>query len=244
DQLVGMAVGEKKLVTVTFPENYPNTALAAKQAEFDVTAKSIEAPGTVTIDDAFATSLGMESLEKLKTMIKERIPREHAGMSRQKLKRQLLDQLDGMHKFAPPPTLVEDEFKNVWSAIENDLKQQGRTFADEGTTEEKAREEYRAIAERRVRLGLVLAEIGEKNNIKVSDDELSRAIVERARQVPGREQEIWDYYRKNPQALAGVRAPLFEEKVVDFLVELARVTDKPVSREELYKEEEDATPAA
>jgi len=153
--------------------------------------------------------------------------------------RQLLDQLDTMHKFAPPPTLVEDEFTNVWNAIENDLKQQGRTFADEGTTEEKAREEYRAIAERRVRLGLVLAEIGEKNNIKVADDELSRAIVERARQVPGREQEVWDYYRKNPQALASVRAPLFEEKVVDFLVELAKVTDKQVSREELYKEDED-----
>jgi trigger factor len=164
-------------------------------------------------------------------------------MSRQKLKRQLLDQLDAMHKFAPPPTLVEDEFSNVWNAIENDLKQQGRTFADEGTTEEKAREEYRAIAERRVRLGLVLAEIGEKNNIKVADDELSRAIVERARQVPGREQEVWDYYRKNPQALAGVRAPLFEEKVVDFLVELAKVTDKQVSREELYKEDEDSAPA-
>jgi len=165
-------------------------------------------------------------------------------MSRHNLKRQLLDQLDAMHKFAPPPTLVEDEFKNVWNAIESDLKQQNRTFADEGTTEEKAREEYRAIAERRVRLGLVLAEIGEKNNIKVSDDELSRAIVERARQVPGREQEIWDYYRKNPQAMAGVRAPIFEEKVVDFLVELAKVTDKPVTREELYKEDEDVTPAA
>ena len=105
-------------------------------------------------------------------------------MSRQKLKRQLLDQLDEMHKFAPPPTLVEDEFNNVWNAIEIDLKQQGRTFADEGTTEEKARDEYRAIAERRVRLGLVLAEIGEKNNIKVTDEELSRAIVERARQFP------------------------------------------------------------
>src|SRR5262245_56801727 len=244
DQLSGMAAGETRLVAVTFPDHYPNAALAGKQAEFDVTAKSIETPGSVTIDDAFATSLGMESLDKLKTLVKEWVAREHAGMSRQKLKRQLLDQLDAMHKFTPPPTLVEDEFNNVWKAIESDLKQQNRTFADEGTTEEKAREEYRAIAERRVRLGLVLAEIGEKNNIKVSDDELSRAIVERARQVPGREQEIWDYYRKNPQAMAGVRAPIFEEKVVDFLVELAKVTDKPVTREELYKEEEDATPAA
>ena len=156
----------------------------------------------------------------------------------------LLDQLDAMHKFALPPTLAEEEFKNVWSAVENDLKQQNRTFVDEGTTEEKAREEYRTIAERRVRLGLVLAEIGEKNNITVTEDELSRAIVEQARQFPGREQEIWDHYRKNPQAVANVRAPLFEEKVVNFLVELAKVTDKAVSREELYKDDEDESPAA
>ena len=243
DQLIGMAAGETRTVKVTFPANYPNAALAGKEAEFEVVAKTLEAPGAVEINEALATSLGMESLDKLKGLVKERIAREHGGMSRQKLKRQLLDQLDTMHKFAPPPTLVEDEFTNVWNAIENDLKQQGRTFADEGTTEEKARDEYRGIAERRVRLGLVLAEIGEKNNIKVADDELSRAIVERARQVPGREQEVWDYYRKNPQALASVRAPLFEEKVVDFLVELAKVTDKQVSREELYKEDEDGAPA-
>ena len=175
--------------------------LAGKQAEFDVMAKSIEAPGTVTIDDAFATSLGLESLDKLKEVVKERAqracraePAEAQAPAARPARRDA--------QVRPPPTLVEDEFNNVWNAIESDLKAQGRTFADEGTTEEKAREEYRAIAERRVRLGLVLAEIGEKNNIKVSEDELSRAIVERARQVPGREQEVWDYYRKNPQAVA------------------------------------------
>jgi trigger factor len=128
--------------------------------------------------------------------------------------------------------------------VENDLKSQGRTFADEGTTEEKAREEYHAIAERRVRLGLVLAEIGDKNRITVSDEEINRALVERMRQFPGREQEIWDFYRKNANALASVRAPIFEEKVVDFILELARVTDKPVSREELYKEDEELSPAS
>jgi trigger factor len=244
DQLIGMAAGETRPVNVTFPAAYANAALAGKDAEFQVTAKSVEAPGALTIDDAFAKNLGLEGLDKLKGVVKERIAREHTGMSRQKLKRQLLDQLDQMHKFAAPPTLIEDEFNNVWNAIESDLKQQGRTFADEGTTEEKAKGEYRTISERRVRLGLVLAEIGEKNNIKVTDEEMSRAIVERARQYPGREQEIWDYYRKNPQALASVRAPIYEEKVVDFLVELAKVTDKPVSREELYKEDEDATAAA
>jgi trigger factor len=234
-----MGAGEQRVVKVTFPANYNAAQLAGKAAEFDVTVKSIEAPGQVTVDDAFAKSLGLESLDKLKEAIKARLQQELAGLSRQKLKRQLLDKLDEMHKFALPPTLAEDEFKNVWNAVEGDLKAQGRTFEDEGTTEEKAREEYRSIAERRVRLGLVLAEIGEKNNITVPDEEITRAIVERARQLPGREQEIWEYYRKNPAAVASIRAPIFEEKVVDFLVELAKVTDKQVSREELLKEDED-----
>jgi len=239
EQLIGMAAGEIRTVNVTFPANYANAELSGKPAEFQVTAKAIEAPGTVTLDDAYAQTLGLESLDKLKDAVKERVAREHTAMSRQKLKRSLLDQLDQMHKFEPPPTLVEDEFTNVWQAIENDLKQQNRTFADEGTTEEKAREEYRAISERRVRLGLVLAEIGERNNITVSDEELSRPIVERARQYPGKEQEVWDFYRKNPQALASVRAPIFEEKVVDCLIELANVTDKTISREELFKDDEE-----
>ena len=150
-----------------------------------------------------------------------------------------LIELDAHHKFEPPPTLVEEEFNNVWQTIENDLKQQGRTFADEGTTEEKARADYRAIAERRVRLGLVLAEIGEKNNIKVTDEQLSQAVVAQARMVPGQEQRVWDYYRNNPGALAALRAPIFEDKVVDFLLELVEVTDKQVSREELFKEDEE-----
>jgi trigger factor len=244
DQLVGMTVGETRVVKVTFPDNYLNTQLAGKSAEFDVTAKSLEAPGQVTLDDAFAKSLGLESLDKIKEAVKGRLQQEHAALSRQKLKRQLLDKLDEMHKFALPPTLAEDEFKNVWTTVENDLKAQGRTFADEGTTEEKAREEYRAIAERRVRLGLVLAEIGEKNKITVTEEEITRAIVERARQVPGREQEVWEYYRKTPAAVAAVRAPIFEEKVVDFLIELATVTEKQVSREDLLKDEEDENSAA
>jgi trigger factor len=244
DQLVGMSVGEMRVVNIAFPDNYLNTQLAGKNAEFDVTVKSLEAPGQVTLDDAFAKSLGLESLDKLKEAVKGRLQQEHAALSRQKLKRQLLDKLDEMHKFALPPTLAEDEFKNVWATVENDLKAQGRTFADEGTTEEKAREEYRAIAERRVRLGLVLAEIGEKNKITVTEEEITRAIVERARQVPGREQEVWEYYRKTPAAVAAIRAPIFEEKVVDFLIELATVTEKQVSREDLLKDEEDETSAA
>jgi trigger factor len=175
----------------------------------------------------------------LRDGVKDRLQREHAAASRQKLKRVLLDQLDERHKFEPPPSLVEQEFNGVWSTIEGDLKAQNRTFADEDTTEEKARAEYRAIAERRVRLGLVIAEIGEKNNIKVTDDQITAAVVERARQLPGQEQQVWEYYRNNPNALASIRAPIFEEKVVDFLLELAEVTDKLVSREELFKDDEE-----
>jgi trigger factor len=238
DQLIGMAAGETRTVNVTFPGNYTAANLAGKPAAFEVTAKSIETPGTVTVDDAFAKSLGMESLDKLKAAVKERLVSEHAAASRQKLKRGLLDELDKLHKFDPPPSLVEQEFNNVWGTVMSDLQSQNRTFADEGTTEEKAREEYRAIADRRVRLGLVLAEIGEKNNIKVTDDELQRAIVEQARQYPGREQEVWEHYRKNPQAVATLRAPIYEEKVVNFIVELAKVSERQVSREELYKEDE------
>jgi trigger factor len=238
EQLVGVAAGEDRTVKVTFPKNYLSPKLAGKDAVFEVTAKSIDAPGTVTVDDAFAKSLGLESLDKLKTALRERLTREHGGASRQKLKRVLLDELDKLHKFAPPPTLVDEEFKNVWATVMSDLQSQGRSFEDEGTDEEKAREEYRTIADRRVRLGLVLAEIGEKNNIKVTDDEMTRAIVEQARQYPGREQEVWEHYRKNPNAVANLRAPIFEEKVVDFILELAKVTEKPVSREDLFKEDD------
>ncbi len=244
DQLIGMTAGETRQVKVTFPSNYTNEHLAGKDAEFKVTAKTVEAPGTVAVDDAFAKQLGLESLDKLKEAVKGRLQQEHAGLSRQRVKRQLLDKLDEMHKFALPPTLAEEEFKNVWNAVDSDLKAQGRSFADEGTTEEKAREEYRGIAERRVRLGLVLAEIGERNKIAVTDEEVSRAIVERARQVPGREQEVWEFYQKNPGALASIRAPIFEEKVVDFLLELATVSETQVSREELLKEDEDEKSAA
>ena len=238
DQLIGISAGETRTLKVTFPARYMKEDLAGKAAEFVVTAKSIEAPGKVTADDDFAKSLGLESLAKLRDAVKDSISREHAGMSRQKLKRGLLDELDKLHKFEPPPTLVEEEFDRVWKSVLSELETERKTFADEGTTEEKAKAEYRAIAERRVRLGLVLAEIGEKNNITVTEEELSRAVMERARQFAGQEQRVWDYYRQNPQAVAALRAPIFEEKVVDFLVELAGVTDSKVSRDELYKEDD------
>jgi len=240
DQLVGMTAGETRNVKVAFPKNYANDALAGKDAEFVVTAKSVEAPGKTTIDDEFAKGLGLESLAKLREIVKERTTREHANASRQKIKRALLDELDARHKFEPPPSLVEEEFNRVWQSVLSELQSEKKTFADEDTTEEKAKAEYQAIAARRVRLGLVLAEIGEKNKIAVTDDELNRAVMEQARQFAGQEQRVWDYYRQNPQALAGLRAPIYEEKVVDFLLELAQLSEKKVSREELFKQDDSA----
>jgi trigger factor len=243
DQLIGMKAGEERTVNVRFPTNYLSEKLAGKDAVFQVSAKSIEAPGEITIDDAMAKTMGLESLEKMRGAVKERLARDYATQSRAKLKRSLLDQLDELHKFTAPPTLVEQEFNAVWSQVTGDLNAQNRTFVDEGTTEEKARAEYQGIADRRVRLGLVLAEIGERNNIKVADEDLTRAVVEKARQFPGQEQQVWDYYRKNPQAMAQLRAPLYEEKVVDFISELANVTDKPVTKDELFKQDDEAKAA-
>lgn len=244
EQLVGAAAGETRSVTVTFPENYLAEKLAGKTAVFEVTISSIETPGAALAGEELAKAVGLESIERLESVVEERMRQELAAQSRLKIKRTLLDKLDELHRFAAPPTLVEEEFKNIWQAILDDLKSQNRTFADEGTTEEKAQEEYRGIADRRVRLGLVLAEIGDKNNIKVADEEIARAVAERSRQFPGREQEIWEYYRKAPAALAQVRAPIFEDKVVDFILELAQVTDKPVTREELFKDDEAESPTA
>ena len=242
-QLIGIKVGETRTVKATFPPNYLKADVAGKEASFEVKATAIDAAGSVTADDEFAKQLGLESIAKLRDAVKERIAQEHAQASRARVKRKLLDTLDERHQFDLPPTLVDQEFDNVWQTVENDLKEQGRTLADEGTTEEKAKADYRKIAERRVRLGLVIAEIGDKNSIKVTDDEVTRAVVERARQFPGQEQKVWELYRNNPQALASLRAPIYEEKVVDFLLELAKVTEKKVTREELYKVDDDETPA-
>jgi trigger factor len=244
DQLVGIGSGETRTLKVTFPAAYGNKELAGKAAEFETTASQIEAPQELAIDDEFAKTLGLESLDKLKQAARERIAAEFAGATRQRVKRVLLDRLDEAHRFEAPPTLVDEEFNLMWNSIKSEMEAGGKTFADENTTEDAAKEEYRKIADRRVRLGLVLSEIGEKNKITVTDDEVGRAVIERARQMPGREKEVWDYYRNNANALAQLRAPIYEDKVVDFILELATVTEKKVSREELYKEDEAEKTAA
>lgn len=244
EQLVGLKAGDSKLVSVTFPENYGAAHLAGKAAEFDVTVKAVERPGDVAIDDAFAQKFGMESLDKLKDAVRAAIARDFAAAARGKLKKELLDALDGKYAFELPPTLVEQEFAAVWTQVLADLKDRGKSFADEGTTEEGARAEYRAIAERRVRLGLVLAQVGESADIKVADDEVTQALVERVRQYPGQEKQVWDFYRQNPQALAEIRAPLFEEKVVDHILRQVKVVDEPVSKEALFADEDETAPGA
>jgi trigger factor len=238
EQLVGIGAGETRTLKVSFPKNYMNAKLAGQPAEFETTATLIEAPQDTEINDEFAKSLGLESLDKLKEAARERLVAEFAGATRQRVKRALLDRLDETHRFEAPPSLVEEEFNLMWNSVKAEMDSAGKTFADEDTTEDKARDEYRKIADRRVRLGLVLSEIGEKNKISVTDDEVGRAVIERARQMPGREKEVWDYYRNNANALAQLRAPIYEDKVVDFILELANVTEKKVSREELYKDDE------
>lgn len=238
EQLIGIGAGETRTLKVSFPKNYMNDKLAGQPAEFETTATLIEAPQDLAIDDEFAKSLGLESLDKLKEAARERLAAEFAGATRQRVKRALLDRLDEAHRFEAPPSLVDEEFNLMWNSVKAEMDSAGKTFADENTTEEAAKEEYRKIADRRVRLGLVLSEIGEKNKITVTDDEVGRAVIERARQMPGREKEVWDFYRNNAQALAQLRAPIYEDKVVDFILELANVTEKKVSREDLYKDDE------
>src|SRR5271169_3165496 len=244
DELIGIGAGETRTLKVSFPKNYGNAKLAGQPAEFETTASLIEAPQETAINDEFAKALGLESLDTLKQAARERLAAEFAGATRQRVKRLLLDRLDETHRFEAPPSLVDEEFKLIWNSVKAEMESAGKTFADEGTTEEAAREEYRKIADRRVRLGLVLSEIGEKNKITVTDDEVSRAVIERARQMPGREKEVWDYYRNNANALAQLRAPIYEDKVVDFILELANVTEKKVSREDLYKDDDAEKSAA
>jgi trigger factor len=244
EQLLGMAAGETRTLKVSFPKNYASEKLAGQPAEFETTATLVEAPQDTEINDEFAKTLGLESLDKLKEAARARLTTEFAGATRQRVKRMLLDRLDEAHRFEAPPSLVDEEFNLMWNSIKAEMESGGKTFADEDTTEEAAKEEYRKIADRRVRLGLVLSEIGEKNKITVTEDEVSRAVIERARSMPGREKEVWEYYQKNANALAQLRAPIYEDKVVDFILELANVTEKKVTREDLYKDDDAEKTAA
>jgi trigger factor len=242
EQLIGVKAGEQRVVKATFPANYVNPALAGKDSELETTVKKIAKAEPFTVDDEFAKSYGYESLEAMRTSIRERLEGDYARVSRDKVKRRLLDALAERYTFEVPQGLVNQEFGQIWTQVEREQQASGRSFADENTTEEAARAEYLAIAQRRVRLGLVLAEVGRQAKVEISEQELTRALIERARGFPGREQEVWDFYRKNENALAELRAPIYEEKAVDHLIGLAKVEDIKVSAEELLKPEEDEAP--
>jgi trigger factor len=195
------------------------------------------------VNDEFAKTLGAESVAQLKDLVKQQIDREYANVARQKLKRELLDALEQAHEFELPPSLVDNEFAAIWQQLEANLKRADKTFADEGKSEEETRAEYRKIAERRVRLGLVIGEIADKNDLKITQDEMRKALIEQARRFPGQEKTVYEYYEKTPGALAELRAPIFEDKVVDFVLDKAKPADKKVSKDELFKKAEDATAA-
>jgi trigger factor len=239
EQLVGLSSGEEKTITVTFPQDYAAKNLAGKEATFDVAVKAVAAADAVALDDQLATRLGLESIAALRTTVRDQIQSQYTQAARQKLKRQLLDQLDSLHEVTLPPALVEQEFETIWRQVASELQSSAKTFESEGTTEEAARADYRKIAERRVRLGLVMSEIGERNNIQVTEEEVQRALSAQMRQFPGQEQALIDYYRKSPEALGALRAPIFEQKVADFILELAKVTDKTVTRDELFRDDDE-----
>lgn len=239
-QLLGAKKYEQRSVNVTFPANYGAQHLAGKDAHFAVTVTEVAAPDELKLDDEMAKKFGMDTLDELKEAVKSSIQRDFDAESRLKLKKTLLDELDKLYDFPLPPTLVEQEFNGVWAGLMQEYKTEGKTLEAEGKSEDEAKAEYRRIAERRVRLGLVLAEIAEKSEIKATDDEVTKALIEKARQFPGQEKQVWDYYRKNTQAVAEIRAPIIEEKTVDLLLSQVKLTEQVVTREALFADDEEA----
>ncbi len=246
DQLVGVKPGEHKTVEVTFPEGYHAAELAGKAAVFEVDVKELRVPKAPEIDDEFAKSIGFEGgLDALKGAIRERMQADYGNLSRLRAKRQLLDRLAELHDFAVPQGMVDIEFDQIWQRLQEELKQGGGEPEDKEKDEETLKAEYRAIAERRVRLGLLLSEVGRRNNVTVTREELSRAVIAEAQRYPGQEQQVFEFFKNNPQAVESLRAPIFEDKVVDFILGQVKVTEAPVSVEELMREpDEDETAAA
>jgi len=238
DQLTGLKAGDEKTVKLTFPKDYGAEHLAGKKAEFDVTVTLVEKPGKLELNDETAKLLGLESIDKLREVIRSQLESQYGSFTRSKVKRQILDQLNEKTKMEMPSKMVEQEFENIWGQVTQELERNNKTFKDEDTTEAKARKEYQELAERRVRLGLVLATVGEEQKIEINEEELQTAIYEQMRQHPGQEQQIMEYFQKTPDAVAGLRAPLYEEKVVEYIMGVASIKDKTVSVEELTKEEE------
>jgi len=239
DKLIGTKAGESHSVPVTFPEEYGAETLAGKDAVFDVEIKEIREMVDTVVDDEFAKTLGQESLEELRKSITERLEQDYVSLSRERLKRELLDILENEHEFEVPPGMVDAEFDSIWNQYEETRKQQGAEGAedaeDEGKSDDELKEDYRKISLRRVQLGLLLTEVGNSNKVEVSAEEVNRGLMTEAQKYPGREKEFIEMYRNNPEAMATMRAPIFEEKVVDFILELANVTEREVGIDELMQ---------
>ncbi len=240
EQLIGAKKGEVKTLNVTFPENYGAANLAGKAATFETTVQDILAPKEGEADDELAKSLGLESLQALKDILKTQLQQQYGQASRFKMKRALLDVLDEKHSFELPKRMLEAEFNGIWQQVEQDKANGQLAEEDANKSEQELKDEYMKIAERRVRLGLVLAEIGTRQNVQVTDQEVNQAIMQEARNYPGQERQVFEFYTKNPGAAAQIRAPIYEEKVCDLIFSLAKVTDTPISKEDLLKEEEEA----
>jgi len=243
EQLIGAKAGDERTLKVSFPEDYPAANLAGKAAEFETKVKLVRAPKAGAPDDAWAAELGFDSVNAIKDALRQRIESDHKQQSRAKAKRQLFDQLDATHDFELPPRMVEAEFAQIWRQIEQDRAAGRHDPSDDGKSEDDLKAEYRDIAERRVRLGLLLAEIGRRHKIEVSDQEVAQAISVQARNFPGQERQIFEAYQRNPQLVAQVRAPIYEEKVVDYIMELITVSDQKVDRDALFAEDEPPTPS-
>jgi trigger factor len=236
DQLIGAKTGDKRIVKVTFPQEYGNDELAGKEAEFEVDVKEVRAFEQGGVDEDLAQRIGFESLEEMRKTVREQLERDYGQVARQKLKRRVLDALAARHDFPVPPGMVELEFNAIWKQLEEEKKRNPEAAAeDAGKSEDELKADYRKIAERRVRLGLLLSEIGRQNNLTVTNEEVNRAMINEARRFPGQERKVVEFYQKNPDALANLRAPIYEDKVIDFVVEMAKVTDKPMPIEELLK---------
>jgi trigger factor len=233
EQLEGIAAGEHRTLEVSFPAEYGNAELAGKAATFDVTCKALKRAIIPPVDDELGKAIGYDSLEELRQALRDRLQREYDGLSRLKVKRALLDALAERASFPVPEGMIESEFAQIWERLEADKKAGRADAADAEKDEATLKAEYRAIAERRIRLGLLLSEIGRTNNISVTQEELARAMRAEAGRFPGQEREVMEFFRNNPQASDNLRSPIFEEKVVDFMLELAQVTDREVTPEEL-----------
>ena len=255
DQLIGASAGETRTVTIEFPAEYAAKDLAGKSAQFEVTVKEIREPAPLKLDDELAKSLGADDLDSLRRMVRERIERHYQQVARMRLKRKLLDELADKHSFPVPEGMVTAEFDSIVEQVTRGAEREPAAAEGEGDGEakpadpaqslsEEDKTEFRRIAERRVRLGLLLSEVGRRNNIEVSEEEMRRALGQAASRTPGREREVIEFYQNHPDAMAALRAPLYEEKVVDFILEIAQVSDRSVSIDDLLKEEEAAEAGA